>query len=352
MKKNIIFLLFFLFPLSLLAQVDVLHFDDEVYDFGTIEEDGGRVSCIFKITNKGKLPIIIHSVNAPCGCTMPEWTKNPILSEKEGRIKITYDPSNRPGIFSKKITVKTSSGIKQLLVKGMVTLGKESLTSSYPRKMGQLRLVTSYALFDAIGNKQQRTIAVVNDSEESISISFAEVPSYITVDIDKKKLAPKEEGVITIVYDADKADSFGFNKNIVPVLINGTRKVANSLLITATVIDDFSNMNEEALQNAPVLEVDKFESQFAKVVRGDKVKTQFKIKNIGKTPLILRKIDTSSEALDVKIHTKVIMPGTQAFLEVTFDTTAKSGYQNQTITLITNVPDSPIVNFRLIGVVE
>ncbi len=196
MKKNIVFLLFILLPLSLFAQKGALHFDSEVCNFGTIKEGEGRVSCVFKFTNTGKIPIIIHSVKTSCGCTIPEWTKKPILPGKEGRIKVIYDPANRPGVFSKTITVSTSLGVKQLSIKGIVTPITESLSRLYPRRMQQLRLVTSSLMFKVLGNRQQGTIAVVNDSWEKIKVSFEEVPAYMTVEIDKKELAPEEKGII------------------------------------------------------------------------------------------------------------------------------------------------------------
>ncbi len=352
MKKNILFLLLLLVPFFLLAQIEMLHFDSEVYDFREIKEEGGKVSCVFRFTNKGKSPVIIYSVKTSCGCTTPEWTRNPILSGKEGHIKVIYDPANRPGIFSKTITVRTSLGTKRLFIKGTVIPVTESLARLYPRRMQQLRLVTSYLMFGVIGNKQQATIAVVNDSQGSIKVSFPKVPTYMTVEIDKKELAPKEKGSITISYDANKVPSLGFNKNIVPVLVNGVKTATNNLVITATVVEDFSNMSKQRLQNAPIFEVDNPEYQFVNVASGVSVQAHFKIKNTGKTPLVLRKIETSSKSVTVKIKKRVIPPNMQVQLDAIFDTTGKKGYQNQTITLITNVPNSPVANLRIMGIVK
>ena len=65
-------------------------FETEVVDYGTIEHnaDGNRV---FKFTNVGKEPLIISNAVGSCGCTTPDWPKEPIKPGGEGKIKVTYD---------------------------------------------------------------------------------------------------------------------------------------------------------------------------------------------------------------------------------------------------------------------
>lgn len=75
------------------------------YDFGEIKESDGKVAYAFKINNKGDFPLVITRVIASCGCTTPEWTKEPIAPGGSGDIKITYDPKGRPGPFAKTISV-------------------------------------------------------------------------------------------------------------------------------------------------------------------------------------------------------------------------------------------------------
>lgn len=92
------------------------------HDFGEFKEADGKVSHTFVIQNKGQAPLVITRVIASCGCTTPEWTKEPIAPGKTGNIKVTYDPSGRPGPFSKTISVysngKTGSYI--LTIRGEV----------------------------------------------------------------------------------------------------------------------------------------------------------------------------------------------------------------------------------------
>jgi len=93
---------------SLSAQVSLnkaMNFKYTEHDFGDITENGGEVVYKFEFTNNGSAPIIINNVQAACGCTTPEWSNQPILPGQTGYITAKYNPKNRPGPFSKTITV-------------------------------------------------------------------------------------------------------------------------------------------------------------------------------------------------------------------------------------------------------
>lgn len=100
----------------------VISADETSHDFGQIKEADGKVSTTFVVKNTGDAPLVITRVIASCGCTTPEWTKEPIAPGATGNIKITYDPKGRPGPFSKTISVysngKTGSFI--LTIRGEV----------------------------------------------------------------------------------------------------------------------------------------------------------------------------------------------------------------------------------------
>ncbi len=86
-----------------------ISFNEIVHDFGQIQEDGGLVSYDFGFTNTGSIPLIIQNVKASCGCTSPNWTKDPIISGSTGFVKATCNPTGRPGTISKSMSVTSSS---------------------------------------------------------------------------------------------------------------------------------------------------------------------------------------------------------------------------------------------------
>ena len=103
-------------------QKAVISAEETTHDFGTMKEADGNASYTFKIKNTGDAPLVLTRVIASCGCTTPEWTKEPIAPGKSGDIKITFDPKDRPGPFAKTISVysngKTGSYI--LTIRGEV----------------------------------------------------------------------------------------------------------------------------------------------------------------------------------------------------------------------------------------
>jgi hypothetical protein len=97
--------------------------DSATHDFGTIKETGGPVTHTFTVLNNGEKPLVITRVVASCGCTTPDWTKEPIAPGQTGEIKVTYNPSGRPGPFTKTASVYSNGkvGSYTLTIKGDVT---------------------------------------------------------------------------------------------------------------------------------------------------------------------------------------------------------------------------------------
>ena len=77
-----------------------IKFDKTTHDFGKFSENSPVVSCVFTFTNIGDAPLVIHQAVASCGCTVPEYTKEPIQPGKKGTIKVTYNGTGKyPGHF-------------------------------------------------------------------------------------------------------------------------------------------------------------------------------------------------------------------------------------------------------------
>jgi len=104
---------------------DNISFKSESFDFGTIEE-GPAAEHVFVFTNTGKEPILIQRVQPSCGCTTPDWTKDPIAPGKTGMIKASYGTQGRPGPFEKTMTVFTNAGTRMVSFKGTVEKAPET----------------------------------------------------------------------------------------------------------------------------------------------------------------------------------------------------------------------------------
>lgn len=73
---------------------------DSNFDFGKIKK-GDKVQHIYEITNTGTNPLVISEVKPGCGCTVPDFTKEPILPGKKGKITLHFDSSNFDGNVQK-----------------------------------------------------------------------------------------------------------------------------------------------------------------------------------------------------------------------------------------------------------
>lgn len=103
----------------------VVEFTENTYDFGTVKEEDGKVSHVFTFTNISQAPITVTNVRASCGCTTPNWSRQPVMPGEQGVVTATYSAAGRPGNFHKSITVTLSNGTENftvvLYIKGQVT---------------------------------------------------------------------------------------------------------------------------------------------------------------------------------------------------------------------------------------
>ena len=127
MKKTILCLMLFLLAGISYASAQSkaeIKFDKTTHDFGTFSEEKPIVSCTFTFTNVGNAPLVIHQAIASCGCTVPEYTQEPVLPGKTGTVKVTYNGTGRyPGHFRKSITLRTNAKteIMRLFIEGDMT---------------------------------------------------------------------------------------------------------------------------------------------------------------------------------------------------------------------------------------
>jgi hypothetical protein len=81
-----------------------MEFEKTEHNFGKIV-DGVKISYTFKFKNTGGDNLVVSKVQTTCGCTSSFFTKEPIPPGGEGRVKLTFDSSNRPGPNHKQATV-------------------------------------------------------------------------------------------------------------------------------------------------------------------------------------------------------------------------------------------------------
>ncbi|WP_121356361.1 DUF1573 domain-containing protein [Flavisolibacter nicotianae] len=98
---------------------EALEVKEQEYNFGTIPQ-GKPVYHVFQIANKGAIPLKLDNVQASCGCTTPEWSKDPIPAGGADKIRVGYNAAAE-GPFEKVVTVTYNGNSTKLIrIKGEV----------------------------------------------------------------------------------------------------------------------------------------------------------------------------------------------------------------------------------------
>jgi len=357
MRQVTAFFIFLLFTLSAFSQSakPSMTFKALEHDFGTIKEQDGKVSYTFTFVNTGGSALLIQNVTSTCGCTTPDWTREPVAPGASGIIEVTYNPAGRPGAFRKYINVVNNgepSNVR-LMISGEVTPKPISIEDEYRYGMGVLRLKSNHLSFGNIKNTEtkQSSVEVVNNSDQPLKIEFEQVPAFLKVEAKPASLAPGQKGVITASYNAQERKDWGFQIDRVAVKINGVSERDFRLVVSANIEEDFSSYTPEQLANAPVLKVDNPEFNFGTLKQGDRVDYEFTLSNTGKSELLIRSIKASCGCTAVQPEKKVIAPGESIKLKVIFNSAGKKGTQNKTVTLICNDPKNSKAIFWIKGTV-
>jgi len=98
-----------------------MDFEEMSFDFGEIDE-GERVQHTYAFKNTGKEPLVISNAKGTCGCTVPQWPKDPIAPGEEGEILVEFNSKGKSGPQTKRVilTANTNPQTTNLEIKGKV----------------------------------------------------------------------------------------------------------------------------------------------------------------------------------------------------------------------------------------
>jgi hypothetical protein len=91
-----------------LPKVPIITFEKTTHDYGNIYQ-GENGDCYFVFKNTGKAELILTNCSSSCGCTVPQWPREPIAPGQKETIKVTYD-TKRIGRIQKQIYVDSNAG--------------------------------------------------------------------------------------------------------------------------------------------------------------------------------------------------------------------------------------------------
>jgi hypothetical protein len=233
-----------------------LKFEKETHDFGTIAE-GTQASYEFKVTNVGNQPVVIANVQPACGCTTPDWTKEPILPGKSGFIKASYNSSGRPGPFHKSITI-ISNSIKPnavIFIKGEV--GPKDLKTSYTpeQKTNSPRLAvgkTNYDLGKIERNRKSVTkVAIKNTGRQDLVVQGIKSNcNCVSFQVSEPAIKPGQQAFLELTYVPTLLKE---QNEVITIISNDIIMPDLKITLKANVVESLAskNMLRESTQSVP-----------------------------------------------------------------------------------------------------
>jgi hypothetical protein len=360
MKKVLFIATLVMISLSSGAQVAVttMKLSESQHDYGVFKEEAGPQKYDFILTNTGSQPLVIKNVVPSCGCTTPEWTRQPIPAGGTGKVTAIYDPKDRPGQFNKTLSVYTNTQpeVNVLVIKGEVTPREKTIEELFTFPVGVVRFESPQLAFTNVKKteKKIRVLPVINPSEVPVKIEFDQIPAHLTIKATPETLKPGQKGLIEGTYDATKNSGWGNVSDMVKVKLNGVVQENVYFYISANLVEDFSSMTKEEMLNAPVFKLETNAVDLGKIKGSTQNDVEFKFTNSGKNDLFIRHVRATCGCTAVQQGSQGvgIKPGQSSSIKATFNSGGYSGKVTKAIYVYTNDPKNSEVVLMLNADVE
>lgn len=326
------------------------------HDFGAFHEDDGKVSCEFRFVNLGEEPVSVRAARASCGCTAPSFTKDAIAKGDTGVVKVTFNPTGRPGRFAKRVVMDIAGAYdiprQQLLIKGVVIGSSNTLRSRYPVEKGSIKLKGDQLAFGTVlrGKAKSTFLEVYNAASDSLPLDFPSVPGYIRLTpASKGPIPPGEQMVYSVVLTPNASTPYGILTDSLQLEVPGEGKV--NVDLTAIVEEDFSTLTPRQREEAPVASLPDQRLDFGRIPAGSAPQTRiFEITNKGKNELLIHRVYTADPGVEVALDRNKLKRGKSARVSVTVDPSRLPGdLLNARILVIANDPENPQQVVRVVG---
>jgi len=349
----------FFFSIAMGQQSKPVQFREELFDFGNIIETAGPATHEFVYTNVTGRPVKILSVQASCGCTTPDWSKEPVAPGKTGYIQASFNPQGRPGYFNKTLTVTTDADASPIVlqIKGQVvseaskpaTTEFQSLNGSWKLKTASLNMGKVYLRDEFV----TRDFPFINAGAKPITyLGKFNGPKYIKVDIQPKTVAPGQQGVVKLSYNGKLKNQYGFHSDNVEIQTDDDINPSKSFSVYATLEDYFQAPTGDDLAKAPQLRFATYNIDFGRIKQNTASTRELTFTNAGKRELAIRAVQGNCTCISASSEKNTIKPGESSALRISFDPQDRKGSQTKAVTVYSNDPQNPVQRITFTAYVE
>lgn len=334
---------------TLTAQKQIFRFENETHDFGSVKS-GTRVKHVFTFTNETDQTLSLRNVKGGCVCTKPVWSDTPIPPGGKGQITVEFDSKKgKIGEFMKSVTLQNTLNdqVDMIYIKGKVVPAKPTqafLNPQYRYPQGYLNFRDPAIPLGTIESNISKTywVYIENTSPKPMLITLhPESPDYIQL-----------VGGISFKVKGGSLDSFQFSFDGSKMNRKTDGYISDTLLLVTDdaeagvkklpVVGSFKRVySKEELAKAPKIEFEYMSYNAGKIIQGDKMNHAFKFKNVGGSELLITGAKPSCGCTASAPENTEIPPGETSQINISFDSSGRTGTQTKTVTVSSNDPLTP-----------
>jgi hypothetical protein len=332
-------------------------FREEIFDFGSVKEDGGPVTHEFVFTNATNRPLRILAVQASCGCTTPGWSKDAVEPGKTGFIQASFNPKGRPGYFNKTLTVTSDVDTNPIVlqIKGNVSNEGVGSDADFLGINGDWRLKETLFNLGTVYHREEPTVRdfqFMNSGDKPVAVKNIVAPEHIKVDVSPKTVAPGQKGNIKVTYSGKIKNKYGFHSDNIQIETDDAASPVKSFTVNATLEDYFGDLKPEDLAKAPRLQLASTSLDFGRVASDGVLNREVAITNTGKKELLIKSVQGNCTCVAVSSAKTSLKPGESTMVKVTFNAKDRKASQNKAVTIYSNDPQNPVQRFTFTAYVE
>lgn len=221
LRKSVIFILIFVLGGAQSPAQDIFSTDRKVFDFGTIDCEGGLAEAEFHLTNVSDSPVYIVEVHSRCRCVRPEYDKSEVAPGKTTEIKAYLDPHDMYASQNFPLTVVYLDGQGQrntltLNIAAYVDRDSDEMAVRYPASLsGALRANTSRIemSIENPGDVAHRQFVLYNAGDKPLRLSYKASSRSVMAEM-PRTIAPGNEVKVVVSVKTRGYDDEQYSESI------------------------------------------------------------------------------------------------------------------------------------------